>query len=84
MHLTAKGQVTIPKAFRDAIGVAPGDAVEFDLEDDAIFIRKPGAVKALRGKRLVEALRGLGSGTMTTDEIMRMTRGDDWNAPYPH
>ena len=28
-----------------------------------------------------EALCGIGNRKYTTDEIMRMTRGDDWNQP---
>ncbi len=27
--ITVKGQVTIPKAMREALGLAPGDQVEF-------------------------------------------------------
>lgn len=31
--LTSKGQVTIPKEFRDAIGLKPGAAARFELLD---------------------------------------------------
>ena len=30
--VTSKGQVTIPKRVRDALGITPGSKVEFDLE----------------------------------------------------
>jgi AbrB family looped-hinge helix DNA binding protein len=30
--LTAKGQVTVPKAIRDALGLEPGDRIEFLLD----------------------------------------------------
>lgn len=43
-NLTIKGQVTIPKDVRDALGLKPGDAVEFDWnEAGEAVIRKPAA-----------------------------------------
>ena len=38
MHVTEKGQVTIPKHIRNAAGVAPGSEVEFSLEGSRIVI----------------------------------------------
>lgn len=32
VSVTSKGQVTIPKRVRDALGITPGSEVEFDLE----------------------------------------------------
>ena len=32
VSVTSKGQVTIPKRVRDALGITPGSQVEFDLE----------------------------------------------------
>ena len=31
MSVTTKGQVTIPKKIRDALGITPGSKVEFDI-----------------------------------------------------
>ncbi len=31
--ITSKGQVTIPKAVRDELGIRPGDALEFTVEN---------------------------------------------------
>lgn len=43
-NLTVKGQVTIPKDVRDALGLRPGEPVEFDWNaaGEAV-IRKPAA-----------------------------------------
>ena len=37
--LTAKGQVTIPKAVREALGLKPGDLVSWELEGDSVRLR---------------------------------------------
>ena len=31
--LTAKGRVTVPKKIRDVLGLAPGTAVDFDVDE---------------------------------------------------
>ena len=41
-NLTQKGQVTIPKRVRIALGLKPGDEVDFDINDSkAVLIKKP-------------------------------------------
>ena len=38
--LTVKGQVTIPKDVRDALGLKAGDPVAFERDGDRAFLRK--------------------------------------------
>lgn len=40
--ITSKGQVTIPKAVRDELGLKPADRVEFVVEDGSARVRKYG------------------------------------------
>ena len=75
MRITSKGQVTIPQDLREKLGLLPNCEVEFQLVGDSVRIRKARGRKT-RGQMIVDRLRGTGSGTMTTDEIMAMMRGD--------
>ncbi len=74
MKVTEKGQVTIPKDLRDALGIAAGTEVEFERRKDTIVVRKSEA-SATRGRQIAERLKGRGDVEMSTDEIMALTRG---------
>jgi AbrB family looped-hinge helix DNA binding protein len=45
-----KGQVVIPKAMRDRLGIAPGDEVDFTLEDDVVRVELKRGRSSLRGQ----------------------------------
>jgi AbrB family looped-hinge helix DNA binding protein len=55
-----KGQVVIPKPFRTAVGLQPGDQVTFSQEGNAIRLERVTSPDALMGRlaghRLVKAL----------------------------
>jgi antitoxin PrlF len=74
MKVTDKGQITIPKDLRDALGIGAGTEVEFERSGDAVIVRKA-AGRRTRGQAITERLRGRGDVPMTTDEIMALTRG---------
>ena len=73
MRVTEKGQVTIPKDLRDALGIGAGTEVVFERRGDGALLRKV-ADEPTRGRGLVDRLRGRGDVAMTTDEIMALTR----------
>ena len=81
--LTVKSQVTIPKAIRDYLGIGPGARITFEpLMDGRVAITN--ADKSAKRKRAidpVDALIGSATRKISTDELMRLTRGDDWNKP---
>ena len=72
--VTTKGQVTIPLAIRERLGIHPGSLVDFEVADDAVVVRKRKDGGG-RGAALVARLRGRATTRMTTDEIMELTRG---------
>jgi AbrB family looped-hinge helix DNA binding protein len=76
MRVTSKGQVTIPIEIRERLGLLPNSEVEFVVEGNAVRIRKArGRRTRGRGRSIVEHLRGKATGSLTTDQIMAMTRG---------
>ena len=39
-RVSSKGQVTLPKRVREAIGVGPGDAVTYDVNKGVVTLRR--------------------------------------------
>jgi AbrB family looped-hinge helix DNA binding protein len=77
MRITSKGQVTIPADIRERAGLLPHTEVEFKFDGKAVrIVRAKGRHKSSRGSRIIERLRGSGDVTMSTDEIMALTRGE--------
>lgn len=76
--VTSKGQVTIPKAVRELLGIHPGSRVDFRrLPDGQVVVELAdaeghGAVPASRFSKAVGSFQG----GLTTDEIMQLTRGE--------
>jgi AbrB family looped-hinge helix DNA binding protein len=77
MHITSKGQVTIPQQVRIRLGLLPHTEVEFELAEDHARIRKvkQNGRTGARGLNALHALRGAADARMSTDEIMALTRG---------
>lgn len=72
--VTQKGQVTIPKAVRDEMGLKPGARVQIELDGQggARIVHAPAPVSRFaRFRGIAKSADGL-----TTDEIMRLMRGD--------
>lgn len=74
--LTTKGQVTLPKRFRESLGVQPGEAVDFRLNDRGeVVVEKASPLPAQISR--FDRWRGAWRGGLTTDQIMALTRGED-------
>jgi bifunctional DNA-binding transcriptional regulator/antitoxin component of YhaV-PrlF toxin-antitoxin module len=79
MRITKRGQITIPANIRARAGMTPNIEVTCEYDGTAARLlpvtapHKPG-----QGTELVAHLRHHGKrhGTMTTDEIMALTRGE--------
>jgi AbrB family looped-hinge helix DNA binding protein len=70
--VTSKGQVTVPKAVRDALGIHEGDEVVFRVVGNhAILARTPDFLDLAGSIRVPAAKRNV-----TWDEVLRRTRAE--------
>lgn len=72
--MTVKGQVTIPKRVRDALHLAPGDGVEFDVNRQGQVVVNKANQKPERTQSRFEAARGKAQIKWRTDELMALLR----------
>jgi len=79
VRITSKGQVTIPQAIRERVGLLPNTEVEFIVDGDLVMLVKAAeARRPTRGELGVGHLRRHGVHmTLSTDEIMSLTRGEE-------
>jgi AbrB family looped-hinge helix DNA binding protein len=76
VKITTKGQVTIPQEMREEFGLLPNTEVEF-VRDGRGGVRLQKSPKAgARGAALIAAMRGKWRSRLTTDQVMRQTRGE--------
>ena len=74
MLITSKGQITIPKKFREDLGLLPHTEIEFKQVKEGLVLRK--VAKSVRGKKMIEAMMAHSAVAMSTNEIMDLTRGE--------
>ena len=64
-----RGQVTIPKALRDRLGIRPGTALEFSAQNGVLVARKAQTDP-------VSGVFGCLGEPLDTDKFIRLLRGD--------
>ena len=71
-RVTSKGQITVPKPVRDALGIKEGDEVVFRVEGNhAILARTPDFLELADSIRVPAAKRNV-----AWDEVLRRTRAE--------
>lgn len=68
--VTSKGQVTVPKAVRDALGIKEGDHIVFRVEGNRAVVARTPHFLDLAGSIPVPAAKR----NVTWDEVLRRTR----------
>lgn len=74
MKLTIKGQVTIPKKYRQRYGLAPHTEVVFEEAAGGVLIRPAGPARLEKVRKDLKRMRGIADAGMRTDEILNLTR----------
>lgn len=73
--VTSKGQVTVPKAVRDYLGIKAGSAVTFERLATGEVVLRPAKVNKKQRGSIFAKLRGRATVRMKTEDIMALTRG---------
>lgn len=76
--LTVKGQITIPKAMREHMGVVQGQEIEFVAQPNGQVLMFPAKPANPLENPFLKWI-GTGVSGMTTEEILNETRGEGWN-----
>jgi AbrB family looped-hinge helix DNA binding protein len=74
-RVTTKGQVTIPKKIREALGIEPGDEVAFERTESGYELRKEAPTTAA-GEDPFDKYRGRAESDDTMPDRMRRLRGE--------
>ena len=69
--VSAKGQITVPKAVRDKLGLRAGARVEFELMPEGVLLRKGHR----GGVRAVDRVLGILKRDASTDSLIDDMRG---------
>ena len=69
-RVTSKGQVTVPKVVRDALGIREGDEIIFRVEDGRAVLARTANFLDLAGTVSVPASKR----NVAWDEVIRRTR----------
>ena len=78
MRVTSKGQVTIPRDVRESMGILPAETeVEFLQDENGRWYIAKAKASDKKTSRFRTAHQS-GKLTMTTDEIMELTRDEAW------
>jgi antitoxin PrlF len=75
-NITTKGQVTLPKRVRDAMGVKAGAKVSVEFNQGNAVISPVGKVGKSDVRMRLEKVRGTLKDPLSTDEIMQLLRGE--------
>jgi antitoxin PrlF len=74
MKINPNGQITIPPDIQEQLGLLPGTEIQLEVIGDTLQLRKQPLPN--QEAELIAALRGKATRSLTTDDIMQLTRAD--------
>lgn len=76
--LTAKSQVTVPKAIRQHLHVLPGQSIDYEPLPDG-SVRMVATQPKTHASNPFLKFVGAGVSGRTTEDLLNETRGEGWN-----
>ena len=83
-RVAEKGQVVIPKALRERLGIRPGQVLEFSEDNGRLMVVKVSPASGIDSAYGVLGRLGAAAEIRTTDDFMNAIRGEPDAAPRPH
>ena len=77
MHVTSKGQVTIPVEIRRKLGIDENSEVDFVEEDGKVVLVVHDTSEA-EFEAWLKRIAGTWESELTTEEVMKLFRGEEW------
>jgi AbrB family looped-hinge helix DNA binding protein len=74
MKISPNGQITIPPDIQEQLGLLPGTEIQLEVIGDTLQLRKQPIPH--QEAEIIAALRGKATRSLTTDDIMQLTRAD--------
>jgi len=69
--------VTIPQSLRKKFGLHPATEVAFEEAEGGVLIKPAAAGRRQQAERWLKRARGSATAKLSSDEILRLTRGED-------
>jgi len=74
MRITSQGQIALPQEVTEKLGFLPDTEIEYQIKGNLLLLRK--REKSEKGSALISLMKGSANTGMTTDQIMKLTRGE--------
>lgn len=69
--------MTIPQSLREKFGLFPATEVAFEESDGGVLIKPAASSRRRQAELWLRHARGSATTKLTSDDIMRLTRGED-------
>ena len=74
MRITSAGQIALPPEIIKQLGFLPDTEIEYQVEGETLLLRK--STPYNKGNDLILLMKGTAKNSLTTDQIMELTRGE--------
>lgn len=77
MHIDSAGKTTLPQRILDHLGLKAGDDIEVKVDAEGRIYLQRADLDPPAAKDGLDRIRGIMKSGLSTDDIMKMTRGEE-------